>query len=356
MVERIADSDVDVLIRGESGVGKDVVARELHRRSAAALEAVRQGQLRGAARRSARERAVRPRARRVHRRGHDARRQVRVRPGGTIMLDEIGEMPPALQAKLLHVLQDREFTRLGSNRPIDADVRVLAATNRDLEAMMGERDLPRGPLLPPAGDRARVPPLRDRREEIPSLVEFFLAEIRGAIVVRRCVRAACCRGAARLLVAGQHPRAREHDEALRRAAGGERWSLGELGAAQAASRAAGGPRQRAAADGRRPAGRARVASGVAVASRSRSDRRRCPAAPASMSGDAIEGVDPDADGVNLQDAGANAAMRAEREAIEQALVHPVGTGEGGGLSQVSYKTLLTQASPESVSISVPPLA
>ena len=102
-----------------------MIARELHRRSRAAHQAVRQGELRGAAGRAARERAVRPRARRVHRRAaRRASASSSSRSSGTILLDEIGEMPPALQAKLLHVLQDREFTRLGSNRPVEVDVRV----------------------------------------------------------------------------------------------------------------------------------------------------------------------------------------------------------------------------------------
>ena len=153
MVERIADSDVGVLLRGESGVGKEVIARELHRRSprrtkpfvkvncaalpADLLESELFGHERGAFT------------------GAGATRvgKFEFAQHGTIMLDEIGEMPPALQAKLLHVLQDREFTRLGSNRPVEVDVRVLAATNRDLEAMMRAGSVPRGPLLPPAGHR-----------------------------------------------------------------------------------------------------------------------------------------------------------------------------------------------------------
>src|SRR5574339_965729 len=137
MVERIADSDVDVLIRGESGVGKDVVARALHRRSdrrskpfvkvncaalpADLLESELFGHERGAFTGAGTTRIG----------------KFEFAQGGTIMLDEIGEMPGALQAKLLHVLQDRELTRLGSNRPIEVDVRVLPATNPDLEAMMG---------------------------------------------------------------------------------------------------------------------------------------------------------------------------------------------------------------------------
>ena len=133
MVERIADSDVDVLIRGESGVGKDVVARELHRRSdrrskqfvkvncaalpADLLESELFGHERGAFTGAGTTRIG----------------KFEFAQHGTVMLDEIGEMPAALQAKILHVLQDRQFTRLGSNRPIDANVRVLAATNRNLE-------------------------------------------------------------------------------------------------------------------------------------------------------------------------------------------------------------------------------
>ena len=72
---------------------------------------------------------------------------------GTIFLDEIGEMKPALQAKLLHVLQDAQFTKLGSNKRINVDVRVVAATNRDLEADDAARRVPRGPLLPAEGHR-----------------------------------------------------------------------------------------------------------------------------------------------------------------------------------------------------------
>ena len=179
MVDRIADSDVTVLLRGESGVGKEVIARELHRRSrrrpkpfvkvncaalpADLLESELFGHERGAFT------------------GAGALRigKFEFAQSGTILLDEISEMPAALQAKLLHALQDAQFCRLGSNRSIDVDVRVIAATNQHLESMMRA-----GTFREDLYDRLQVielhvPPLRDRREEIPALVEFFLGKYAG---------------------------------------------------------------------------------------------------------------------------------------------------------------------------------
>jgi transcriptional regulator with PAS, ATPase and Fis domain len=95
---------------------------------------------------------------------------------GTIMLDEIGEMKPPLQAKLLHVLQDAEFTKLGSNKKINVDVRVLAATNRDLEQMMLRGDFREDLYYRLKVIEAMVPPLRERRDEIPSLTDFFIVK------------------------------------------------------------------------------------------------------------------------------------------------------------------------------------
>ncbi len=176
MVERVADSDISVLIRGESGVGKEVIARELHRRSgrrskpfvkvnAAALPAeLLESELFG------------------HERGAFTGAQT-ARIGkfefanqGTLMLDEIGEMPAGLQAKLLHVLQDNEFTKLGSNRPVHVDVRIIAATNRDLDAMMRAGTFREDLYYRLQVIELHVPPLRERREEIPQLIEFFLVK------------------------------------------------------------------------------------------------------------------------------------------------------------------------------------
>ncbi|HWB15193.1 MAG TPA: sigma-54 dependent transcriptional regulator [Vicinamibacterales bacterium] len=176
MIERVADSDVSVLISGESGVGKEVIARELHRRSmrrthnfvkvncAALPTELLESELFG------------------HERGAFTGAQ-NARVGkfefandGTIMLDEIGEMPQPLQAKLLHVLQDREFTRLGSNRPIAVDVRIIAATNRDLEQMIRAGQFREDLYYRLQVIEIRVPPLRERRDEIIPLVEFFLVK------------------------------------------------------------------------------------------------------------------------------------------------------------------------------------
>jgi two-component system, NtrC family, response regulator AtoC len=176
MVDRVADSDVGVLLRGESGVGKEVIARELHRRSsrrsrpfvkvnAAALPSeLLESELFG------------------HERGAFTGAQ-NARIGkfefanhGTLMLDEIGEMPPGLQAKLLHVLQDREFTKLGSNKPVSIDVRIIAATNRDLEAMMRAGSFREDLYYRLQVIEIFVPPLRERREEINQFIEFFLVK------------------------------------------------------------------------------------------------------------------------------------------------------------------------------------
>jgi two-component system response regulator AtoC len=95
--------------------------------------------------------------------------------GGTIFMDEIAEMKPALQAKLLHVLQDAEFTKLGSNKRVTVDVRVVAATNRDLEAMMLKGDFREDLYYRLKVIDVYVPPLRERRDEIDPLTEFFIA-------------------------------------------------------------------------------------------------------------------------------------------------------------------------------------
>jgi two-component system response regulator AtoC len=93
--------------------------------------------------------------------------------GGTLLLDEIGEMPLRLQAKLLHVLQDGEFSRVGGEKIIDTDVRLIASTNRDLESAMRAHQFREDLYYRLNVIEIRIPPLRERREEIPMLVEEF---------------------------------------------------------------------------------------------------------------------------------------------------------------------------------------
>ncbi|HEX5068782.1 MAG TPA: sigma-54 dependent transcriptional regulator [Vicinamibacterales bacterium] len=180
MVDRIADSDVTVLLRGESGVGKEVIARELHRRSSrrtkpfvkvncAALPAdLLESELFGHEKGSFT--------------GAGATRigKFEFAQHGTILLDEISELPAALQAKLLHVLQDDQITKLGSNRAIDVDVRVIAATNQNLEAMMRAGTFREDLYYRIQVIEVRLPPLRERREEILAFVEFFLIKYAAA--------------------------------------------------------------------------------------------------------------------------------------------------------------------------------
>jgi two-component system response regulator AtoC len=175
IIEQVADSDVTVLIRGESGTGKELVARAIHQRStrrakpfvkvncaalpAELLESELFGHEKGAFTGAATTRIGK------FEQAHT----------GTIFLDEIGEMKPPLQAKLLHVLQDAEFTKLGSNKKVNIDVRVVAATNRDLERMMIDGEFREDLYYRLKVIEAVVAPLRDRRDEIRQLTDFFIA-------------------------------------------------------------------------------------------------------------------------------------------------------------------------------------
>jgi transcriptional regulator with PAS, ATPase and Fis domain len=185
-IEKIADYDIPVLILGESGTGKEVVARFLHTRSAKAhhpflkvncaalpgplLESELFGFERGA-----------------------FTGAVRSNPGkfeicksGTILLDEIGEISPALQAKLLHVLQDRSVCRLGGNTPFKVDARVIAATNVDIHEALKSGALRQDLYYRLNTFVLRIPPLRSRPEEIPVLLEHFIerfARLYGCPVV-----------------------------------------------------------------------------------------------------------------------------------------------------------------------------
>jgi two-component system response regulator AtoC len=174
-IDQVADSDVTVLLRGESGVGKELVSRAIHGRSTRhhrpfvkincaalpgeLLESELFGHERGAFTGAATARMGK------FEHAH----------AGTLMLDEISELEPALQAKLLHVLQDGEFTRLGSNKPIQVDVRIIAATNGDLEQMMMNGQFREDLYFRIKVIELVVPALRERRDEIATLSDFFVA-------------------------------------------------------------------------------------------------------------------------------------------------------------------------------------
>ena len=176
-IGKVARGGSTVLIRGESGTGKELVARAIHQNSpraerpfvaincAAVTDTLLESEFFG------------------HEKGaftgavSQKKGKLEMADGGTVFLDEIGELAPALQAKLLRVLQEHEFERVGGTRPIKIDVRIIAATNRDLEAAMKD-----GGFRPDLYYRLNVvkldvPALRERREDIPALATFFAQEI-----------------------------------------------------------------------------------------------------------------------------------------------------------------------------------
>ena len=177
VVDQIADTDITVLIRGESGTGKELLARSIYQSSSrrdrsfvkvncAALPrdlleselcGYEQGAFTGA---------------------HQTKQgKFEFANGGTVFLDEITEMHVDLQVKLLHVLQDGEVCRLGGKGPVPTDVRVIAATNRNIEEEVQERRFRNDLFYRLNVVNIMIPPLRDRPEEIPGLVDYFLAKM-----------------------------------------------------------------------------------------------------------------------------------------------------------------------------------
>jgi two-component system response regulator AtoC len=174
LVERVSDTDVTVLIRGESGTGKELVARALHASSlrkdkpfvkvncAALPNELLESELFGYER-GAFTGALQQKPGKFEFANH-----------GTIFLDEIGDMSVTLQAKLLQVLQDGEFSRLGGKHDVRVDVRVIAATNQDLERAVAAGTFREDLFFRLNVLSINLPPLRERREEIPALADYFL--------------------------------------------------------------------------------------------------------------------------------------------------------------------------------------
>jgi transcriptional regulator with GAF, ATPase, and Fis domain len=177
VLERVAASDIDVLVQGESGTGKELVAAELVGRSPRAdkplvvvdcgsispalVESELFGHVRGAFTGADRDREG----------------AFEAADGGTLFLDEVGELPPELQPKLLRALEAREVRRVGTTKPKRIDVRVIAATNRDLEREVNRGRFREDLYYRLAKVGVRVPPLRDRLEDIPLLVRSFIAQV-----------------------------------------------------------------------------------------------------------------------------------------------------------------------------------
>jgi transcriptional regulator with GAF, ATPase, and Fis domain len=212
---KVAPTETTVLLTGESGTGKEVVARLIHRASpraggpfvalncAALPETLLESELFGHEK-GAFTGATTARPGRIEQAA-----------GGLLFLDEVGEMSPSVQAKILRVLQEREYQRLGGTRSIKADVRVVAATNRDLEAALGRGEFREDLYYRLRVFEIRLPPLRERREDILPLAVAFLQEI-GTMVGRPA--AGISREARDALLAYPWPgNARELRNALERA-------------------------------------------------------------------------------------------------------------------------------------------
>jgi DNA-binding NtrC family response regulator len=176
LLREVAQIDTTVLIHGETGVGKELLARTLHfsgpRRDkpfvavncAAIPEELFESELFGY-RRGAFTGAIEPR------RGH-----FQLASGGTLLLDEVGEMPLGLQSKLLRAIEEKKVTPIGAERPVDIDVRFIATTNRDLHEAVERGAFRRDLFYRLAVFPLRVPPLRERVEDIPALAAHFLGE------------------------------------------------------------------------------------------------------------------------------------------------------------------------------------
>ena len=325
MVDRVAETDVPVLIRGESGVGKEGIARTVHERSprrgkpfvkincaalpSELLESELFGHERGAFTGATSEKPG----------------KFELADKGTIFLDEIGEMHPALQAKLLQVLQDEEYYRVGGKRPLRADARVVVATNRVLE-----EELARGNFREDLYYRlnvvsVHVPPLRDRKEDVPHLIEHFRRKYgskykQGAMEFSPDVMR-------RLLEYDYPGNVRELENLVRRLVvlRDERFVLDELKATQA----------------RRPALQPTLQTGSAGGALppANQGQPRYDAPPSQPPAPVVPMLGSET--VSLKEIARQAALRAEREAISAMLARTNwNKRKAAARLQISYKALL----------------
>ncbi|MDH5674607.1 MAG: sigma-54 dependent transcriptional regulator [Myxococcales bacterium] len=173
LVAKVAPSDGRVLICGENGTGKELVAAALHAGSARSERPFVKLNC-GAVPKDLVESELFGHEKGAFTGALSARKgRFELADGGTLMLDEIGDMPMPMQVKLLRVLQEGVFERVGGSRTLDVDVRVIAATNRDLEAMVAEGSFREDLYYRLNVLTLRVPPLRERKEDIPALVQHF---------------------------------------------------------------------------------------------------------------------------------------------------------------------------------------
>jgi len=173
LISKVAPADSTVLISGESGTGKELAARAIHRNSkraekpfiavncAALAESLLESELFGHEKGAFTGALVQKKGR------------LEIADSGTIFLDEIGDLSPALQTKLLRVLQEREFERVGGNRTVKIDVRVIAATNRNLETAIAQGEFRQDLYFRLNVVELKMPPLRERVEDIPLLANYF---------------------------------------------------------------------------------------------------------------------------------------------------------------------------------------
>jgi len=214
-IAKVAPTDSTVLIRGESGTGKELAARAMHLNCsrahgpfvaincAALTETLLESELFG------------------HEKGAftgaiaQKKGKLEIAQGGTLFLDEVGEMTPLLQAKLLRVLQEHEFERVGGTRTIKTDIRLIAATNRDLEEAIKSGGFRQDLYYRLNVVSLNMPPLRERREDIPLLASFFAAKYGGKC--KRQVRGISAEARACLLSYDWPGNVRELENAIERA-------------------------------------------------------------------------------------------------------------------------------------------
>jgi two-component system response regulator AtoC len=316
-IEQVADTTATVLVRGESGTGKEVVARMIYSESSRGdkpfvkvncaaiphelLESELFGYEAGAFTGANRQKLG----------------KFEQANGGTIFLDEISEMHPALQAKLLHVLQDHEFSRLGGKRDIQVDVRVLAATNKPLERAVEEGVFREDLFYRLNVVTIHIPPLRERREEIPVFLKYFLEKYSEHYGKKPSMFSEYA--VARMMEYPWPGNIRELENLVKRyvIVGNEAQIIRELSTHKPIVTSIGGPAPA-------PAGTASAAASV-------------PAAQSTNNGGA------ELEMPSLLEIGRRAAMQAEREAIERVLAQTRwNRRQAAKILKISYKALLNK--------------